>query len=180
MTVRKVIFLTFLTWGTAFEVVAQAVAVPSAVAGTGAETPAVPSKEAREAQQKAVQKGEILFDLMTINRKAGRIDRAIAFAKQVLELPLDPAAPETAKIAGKRLMVYADLSDMLLEKGQTDDAVANTELGMGRVEQLVGLPPEVKRTVQVELLKRSAKLFMKMEQPDKAEAALEKALTLLE
>lgn len=129
-----------------------------------------------------MQKGEVLFDLMMAYRKAGRLDDAISVGREIVELPLpvDPRIPQSLKAAAHRIMIYGELSEMHLEKGDVDEAMATIQEGLERIRKAELIDAPQKKAAQVRLLQRAAHIHEERGETEEMIRYLEQARALLQ
>lgn len=135
-----------------------------------------------EAYEKARAKGEILFDLAMMYRKSGRIDDALAACRKLvdLEMPVIERHPDSKAAAGKRLMIYAFMADLLREKKDLPGALKCLADGQKKAAEAPGIPERMKLHAQIELLKAESRIHQEQGNVDKAAEALQKALGLVD
>ncbi|MBI3891519.1 MAG: tetratricopeptide repeat protein [Candidatus Wallbacteria bacterium] len=135
-----------------------------------------------ESFEKARAKGEILFDMAQMYRKAGRMDDALATCRKIadMEIPVLEGHPDSRAAAGKKLMIYAFMADLLREKKDYAGALKALEDGQKKAAGAADAPPEMRLRAQVELLKGEARIHQEQGNVEKAAEAYQKALAIVE
>lgn len=157
-------------------------------AGKNRNTKVGPAGRAKEVDrdverfEKARAKGEILFDLVMMYRKSERADDALAMCRKIvdLEIPVLERHPESKAAAGKRLMIYAFMADLLREKKDLPGALKCLADGQKKAAEASGVPENMRLHAQIELLKAESRIHQEQGNVDKAAEALQKALSLVD